>query len=192
MSVQVERRLFTVAEYHKMIEAGIFDEDDHVELIAGEIIRRAPMKSEHAACVQELTHLFIEGVGRLARVRVQCPIEVGEDWEPEPDIAVVLPRPHRYARQHPRADDILLLVEVGDTSSGYDRRVKAPQYARAGVPEVWLIDLERERIGVLRSPGPNGYTDIQWLRRGRRIAPLAIPSLVFEVADILGQANETP
>jgi Uma2 family endonuclease len=186
MSVQVERRLFSVAEYHKMIAAGVFGEDNRVELIAGEVVRMAAMGSRHAACVQRLTHWLVEHSGGRFRVRVQCPVELSELWEPEPDLALVRPRRDDYASGHPKAADVLLVIEVADTSSAHDRRLKARQYAHEGVPELWVIELERERIGVLRGPGPEGYRDIQWLRRGRRIAPLALPDLEIEVAAILG------
>jgi Uma2 family endonuclease len=126
MSVQLLRRAFTVQEYHQMTRAGILTEDDRVELIEGEIVRMSPLGRRHAACVKRLLRLLDRGVGEGAIVGTQDPIRLGEQSEPQPDLALLQPRPDFYAQGHPGPQDILLVVEVMERSAGYDREVKVP------------------------------------------------------------------
>ncbi|RME47171.1 MAG: Uma2 family endonuclease [Chloroflexi bacterium] len=186
MVVQVERRLFTVDEYHQMAEAGIFTEDDRVELIEGEIVEMAPIGSRHAACVDRLNRLFSNRIGERAIARVQSPVRLSEFSEPEPDLALLRPRPDFYAQAHPQPEDVLLVVEVAETSVTSDRDVKVPLYARAGIPEVWLVDLAEETVEVYREPLPRGYAKIRRVWRGDELAPHAFPDRVFTADEILG------
>lgn len=185
-SVQVLKRRFTVAEYYKMAEAGIFSEDDRVELLDGEIVEMAPIVSSHAAVVDRLTRLFGRLVGEAAVVRVQNPIRLSRYSEPQPDLALLKPRSDFYAQAHPGPEDVLLVVEVAETSVGIDRKVKMPLYAKAGIPEVWLVDLEGERVEVYRKPSSRRYGEVQKLRRGRSISPQALSALKVSVSDVLG------
>src|SRR5580704_10507425 len=132
MSVQVERRVFTVEEYHRMAEAGILSEDDRVELTDGEIIKMSPSGSRHVACVNRLNAVLTSAIGRAAIVSVQNPFAVNDYSEPQPDIVILKPRNDFYAHSLPTAQDLLLIIEVADTSLSYDRNVKVPAYARAG------------------------------------------------------------
>jgi hypothetical protein len=151
MAVQLLKRLFTVVEYHRMAEAGILGEDDRVELLEGEIVQMGPIGSRHASCVKRLVDIFIPlQVGRKVILSVRDPIELGEHSEPQPDLTVLKPRPDFYAKAHPGPADVFLLVEVADlsacnaqagTSAAYDRDMKVPLYAQAGVPEVWVVDV---------------------------------------------------
>jgi Uma2 family endonuclease len=184
--VQVRRRRFTVAEYYRMAEAGILGEDDRVELIEGEILVMSPIGSRHAAAVGRLNRFFSQGAGTAALVRVQDPIHLGDRAEPQPDIALVRPRDDFYAGAHPGPEDVLLLVEVADTSLRYDRLVKVPLYARMGIREVWVVDLDDGSVEVHRQPSPQGYGEVQRLRRGQRLAPLALPEVEIAVEDLLG------
>ena len=134
MSAQIERRYFTVSEYDRMIEAGILTKDDRVELIEGEIIKMAPINSRHAACVNRLNRLLNRKAGKVAIVSVQNPIHLGEYSEPEPDLALLRPRDDFYAQSHPKPKDMLLAVEVADSSAAKDRNLKVPLFARAGIP----------------------------------------------------------
>jgi Uma2 family endonuclease len=186
MAVQLLKRLFTVEEYHRMAEAGILSEDDRVELLEGEITAMAPIGSRHQACVDRLTELFSAQVQRRAVVRVQGPIRLGERSEPQPDLALLRPRADFYAEAHPGSEDVLLVVEVAETSAAYDREVKVPLYARFGVPEVWLVDLAGEQLEVFRQPSPQGYQDLRTLRRGEAVAPLLLPDLSLAVDALLG------
>jgi len=187
MAVQLLRRSFTVEDYHRMAQAGILSEDDRVELIDGEILKMAPIGSRHAGAVKRLLDKFIhlQAAGKVL-LSVQDPIRLGEDSEPQPDLTLLRPRPDFYGSSHPGPQDVLLVVEVAETSATYDREVKLPLYARAGIPEVWLIDLSEERIEIHRHPFPRGYQQVQHLRRGERLAPDALPDVSFAVEAILG------
>ena len=186
MALQLPRRLFTTAEYHRMAEAGVLAEDDRVELIDGEILEMSPIGSRHAACVARLTSLFAQTLGAAAIVWGQNPIHLGERSEPEPDLALLPPRADFYAAGHPGPDDVLLLIEVADTSILYDRQVKVPLYARSGIPEVWLVDLDQQHVAIHRDPTPEGYGIARVARPGETISPTAIPDLAIAVSDILG------
>lgn len=184
MNVQLARRLFTVREYYQMSEAGILTEDDRVELLDGEVVQMTPIGSRHADCVDRLTQLLVERVARRAIVRVQNPIRLGERSELQPDLTLV--KPHRsYAASHPDAEDILLLLEVADTSAETDREIKIPLYASAGIPEAWLIDLPRASVEVYRQPDNGHYQEIRTMRRGEILAPMAFPDLELLVDTIL-------
>lgn len=186
MAVDIVRHCFTVQEYHRMAEAGLFTEDDRVELIEGDILEMSPIGSRHAACVKRLIRLFDRRVRDRAIVAAQDPIQLGHSSEPQPDIALLKPRSDFYAAQHPGPADVLLLVEVGDTTIEYDRQVKLPLYARYGIAEVWLVDLEAQVVNVYRIPGPEGYREMQQLQRDTSCAPHAFPDLELAVAAILG------
>ena len=170
---------FTVKDYHRMAEAEIFDPEDRVELIDGEVVEMSPMGSRHAACVSRLSHLLMPQAGERMIVRSQLPIQVGDFSEPEPDIALLRWRDDFYADHHPMPADVHLVIEVADTSLRHDLVRKAPLYIAGGVPEVWVLDLVAEVVHVIRG------ADSQQLRAGDSLAPLAFPDLVLEVAAIL-------
>ncbi|MFN3476612.1 MAG: Uma2 family endonuclease [Candidatus Methylomirabilales bacterium] len=186
MAVRLQKRLFTVAEYHKMAEAGILREDDRVELLEGEIMAMAPIGDRHAGTVDFLTDFFFRHLGTRVQVRVQSPIRLGEHSEPQPDLALLKRRPDFYRSQHPGPEDVLLVVEVAETSTDYDRDLKLPLYARSGIPEVWLVDLAGELIEVYRQPSPQGYQEVQWVLRGQPLSSQAFPDLELAVDDVLG------
>jgi Uma2 family endonuclease len=185
MSVQLLKHRFTVEEYHRMGQAGIFSEDDPVELIEGEIIEMTPIGSRHAACVARLSALFAR-IPEGPIVWTQNPIRLGEHSEPQPDLALLKPHADFYAAAHPGPEDVLLVVEVAETSLDYDREVKLPLYARAGIPEAWLVDLPGERVEVHRKPSSQGYEEVRRARRGQRIPVGAFPGLEPAVDEILG------
>lgn len=176
------KKLFTVTEYHSMAETGILSEEDRFELIEGEIYRMAPIGSRHAGCVNRLNHLL---KGAEAILAPQNPVVLNDLSEPQPDMALLRWRDDFYASSHPHPDDVLLLVEVADSSLGFDSGVKIPLYARRGIRELWLVDLTRNTVDVYRQPSPTGFRDIRQLRKGDRIAPLAFPDLELNVSDIL-------
>lgn len=186
MSVQIERRWFSVAEYDRMIETGIFPEDDRIELIEGEVVKMSPIGHFHAACVLRLTTFFSRLVGRLAFVSVQNPIRLDDYSKPQPDIALLNPRKDFYAQSPPTPADVLLLVEVADSSVAYDRGVKIPLDARAGIPEVWLVDLPREVIEIYAQPADGVYQTFREARRGDHLTRASLPKLKLRVDDILG------
>jgi len=186
MSSQVARRLFTTGEFHRMGDTGILNAGDRVELVEGEILRMSPIGSRHAACVRRLTALFGRRLGNRASVSVQNPVVLGRHSEVQPDIAILRPRADAYAERHPGPAEILLIVEVVDTSGDYDRGTKLPLYARARVPEVWVVDLPTETIEVHRAPALRAYRDRKQMTRGERVSPLAFSRVFFRVNDILG------
>jgi len=187
MTEAFARRRWSVHEYHRMGETGILAEDDRIELLAGDIIVREPIGTQHAGTVNRLTYLWTSRLGRRAVVQVQNPIElVREDSEPQPDLTLLRPRDDFYTTVHPTADDVLLAIEVADTSLRLDRRVKIPLYARAGIREVWLVDLTTSRIEIYREPAAEGYRDVQILARGQSVTPIAFADLTVTVEDLLG------
>lgn len=186
MSAPFTTRRFTVDEYHRMVEAGVLHEHDRVELLDGQVVVLTPIGSRHAAAVDRLTHLFSALVGNDAIVRVQNPIVLGQYWEPQPDVCLLRPRDDFYASAHPRERDVLLAIEVADTSDSDDRERKLPAYARAGIAEAWLVDLEHDTLEVHQDPGPEGYSAVRVLRRGDTLAPFAFPTAGCAVEQVLG------
>ncbi len=186
MTVQLLRRGFTVEEYYRIAQAGILTGDDRVELIEGEIIKMTPVGSRHAACVDRLTRLFSARAGWQAIVRVQNPIRLGERSEPQPDLALLRFRSDFYASSHPGPEDVLLVVEVAETSADVDREVKLPLYARSGIAEAWLVDLAGGQVEVGRRPTLRGYEEVERFGRGARVRSRALPELDLAVDEILG------
>jgi Uma2 family endonuclease len=186
MSVQMQRRLFTVQEYHLMGEAGILSEDDRVELIEGEIVQMAAIGTRHASSVKRLIAVFSDLDRKRAIIGAQDPIQLTERTEPQPDVVLLQPRADYYATAHSVPSEVLLLVEVSDRTIDFDRDVKVPNYARSGIQEVWLWDLEVNCLEVYRFPTANGYTSIQKIQRGEMVSPLAFPELEVSVDFILG------
>lgn len=177
---------FTVEEYHRMADAGIFTEDDRVELIEGEVVEMAAIGSRHAACVDRLNRAFARTGGERVIVRVQNPITLGLRSEPEPDLVLARFRDDFYEAGHPAADDVLLIVEVSDSSLEFDDRVKLPLYARHGIREVWRVDLASRTVAVHRDPAGDGYRSVTTARRGDTLRPEALPDLELPVDDLLG------
>jgi len=182
----VVRKRFTTQEYEQIAAAGVFAEDDRVELLEGEIVEMSPLGPQHSACVDRLNRLLQRRVGDEAIVRVQSPVRLGQHSEPQPDVALLQPRPDFYAHGHPEPEDVLLLIEVADSSLSYDRELKLPLYARAGVAEVWLVGLLPQTIEVFRAPSESGYGERREARRGESVAALNAPGVVLSVAEILG------
>ncbi len=185
MAVQLQRRLLTIKDYHLLIEAGSLGEDDRLELIEGEIIEMSPISPEHAAHVKRLNKLFARTLGERALIGVQDPIGLGERSEPQPDLALLRPRPDDYASAHPGPDDVLLVVEVAETSVDYDRNVKMPLYARVGIPEAWLVALADKWIEVYQEPSPVGYLSMRRVLPGASLASQAFPDAAVAVSEIL-------
>ena len=186
MALSLVRRRFTVDEYHQMGRAGILHEDDRVELIEGEILEMTPIGRRHAAGVKRISRLFWQRFDDAAVISVQDPVRLDAHTEPQPDVALLRPRADFYEAGHPGPADILLIVEVAETSAALDRRVKLPLYARSGIPEVWLVELSKLTVTAHRDPGPGGYKTVRTVRRGETIAPLAFPDRELTVAEMLG------
>ena len=182
-----ERRPFTNAEYHALAEAGILGHDERVQLIAGDVIVMSPVGNLHAECVDWITEVFTQS-GRLAghaRVRVQGPMVMPDHSEPEPDLMLLKLREGGYISGHPRPEDVLLLVEVSDSTLRYDRDVKMSLYAAAGVPEAWLVSLRDGWIESNTQPTADGYQVTLRYALGDTIAPQAFPDLTIAVERII-------
>ena len=187
MAVTVRRRRFTLGEYHRMGEVGILHEDDRVELIEGEIIEMTPIGSLHAATVARIHHLFSTRLGDRAIVWSQNPLLLARfESEPQPDVILLSPRTDFYASALPEPPDVRLLIEVADSSLPYDRRRKFPLYARAGIAEAWLVDLDGRRIEIHRRPAVAGYQDVHSPGRDRTFAALTFPDVAVTLSDLIG------
>jgi Uma2 family endonuclease len=186
VAVMAATHRFTVEDYHRMGEAGILTEDDRVELIEGEIVDMSPIGRKHQACVDRLTGRFSRGLGERVIVRVQGSIRLSEGSEPQPDLVLLRPRWDFYGARDAGPEDTLLIVEVADTTLAYDRDVKLPLYARAGIPEAWLVDLTGERVIVCREPAAEGYQQVVEVRGETELRPQAFPDLALTASDILG------
>jgi len=186
MAVEVApaRRLFTREEYHRMGEVGILKPSDRVELIEGEIIQMSPIGPRHAGCVINITRLLITKLGDRAVVSPQNPVVIRPRSEPQPDMLVLRPRPISYSRAHPTPEDVVLAIEVAETTARFDRIVKARLYARARIVEYWLVDVGGERVDVFRAPGEDGYADTSQSGRGTTVASLGFPDVVIAVDDL--------
>ena len=182
MSSQVTRQHLTVEEYEHLPE---LTEDDRTELIDGEVIFMSPIGPRHAACVEEIQALLTFHVGRTAIVRSQSPIRLNDDAEPQPGLALLRWREDRYVHAHPAPADVLLLVEVADSTLADDRDVKLPRYARAGIPEVWLLNLIENTVELYTRPAHGLYQTRQVLLRGETFTSPAVPGLIVQVAGIL-------
>lgn len=180
------RHSFSVDDFYEMARAGILKEDDRVELIEGEIIAMNPIGPTHAYTVDALAKALIASLGDKALVRVQNPVRVDGGTEPQPDIAVVKPLQRQYIKRHPRPGDVFFLIEVADSSREFDREVKIPLYARAGIPEAWLIDLDANTIEVYREPSAEGYKSATTLAADAPASPAAFPDFSFRLKDALG------
>ena len=186
MALQLQHWKFTVEQFEQMGAAGILDEDDRVELVDGEIVEMSPIGAPHLHCVNRLTRLLVLAAGDRAVVQVQNPVRIGEYQEFLPDLSLLRPLPPDTPEDVPAAPDVLLVIEVADTTMRHDRGVKLPRYARAGVPEVWIVDLQRGHLLVYREPGDDGYRRTQTVRRGASVAPLSLPDQPIDVDAILG------
>jgi Uma2 family endonuclease len=175
------RRRFTVDEYHRMAEAGILSEDERVELLDGDVIEMSPTGDRHIEAVNRCTRRFILALGERAVVSPQNPVRLTEHDEPQPDLAVARPE----VVSAPRLGEILLAIEIADSSLEYDRSTKVPPYARAGVPETWLLSVRDGVLEVYRGPGPKGYGRTYTLPPDRQVACEAFPDVVLQVADLL-------
>ncbi len=174
----------TVDAYHRMIDAGIFNEDDRVELINGELRAMSPINAGHAGKNKRLNRLFSVRAGEQALVAVQDPLTLPAHSEPEPDLMLLRPRDDYYEGSNPTPQDVLLLIEVSDSSLRYDRDVKVPLYAVHDIPEVWLIDIRNQQLTIYRDPGPAGYRQILIPENTRRVELVMLPGVAITVAEL--------
>ena len=185
MVTEVTRRLFTVQEYHQMAEAGVLHEDDRIELIHGEIIQMDPIGNYPAAIVRRITMLLAPRLASQAIVNVQNPVKIGDHSEPEPDITILPFRDDYYASTGVTPADVLLLIEVSDSTIRIDRNVKLPLYATADIPEVWIVDANRQQLEVYRQPSEDRYQSVATLVREDTVTATRLPLSVL-VRELIG------
>lgn len=184
-AISLERRhRFSVAEFERMGEAGVVASDARLELVEGELIDMAPIGSRHAGTVDDLARRLWSAVGNKALVRVQNPLVLDDLTEVQPDLALLVPRGDFYRDGHPRPADVLLLIEVAEASLRYDREVKLPLYAQAGIPEVWLVDLAAPALLILRAPDGKRYRETTALASPGALAAVRLPALAIELAGL--------
>jgi Uma2 family endonuclease len=184
MSTDISRRLFTVDDYHRMGKAGILAEGDRVELIRGEILAMSPIGPPHCASVDRVVHAFFQTISGSAIVRAGGSVRLDQYSEPQPDIALLRPRDDFYASRHAGPRDILLIVEVAESSLEYDRTIKARLYADAGVPEYWIVDIRNDRVLVYSDPAGEAYRTVRECHRREQLALRLLPECRFDV-DVL-------
>jgi Uma2 family endonuclease len=180
------RYRFSAEKYHQLAESGILAARGRVELIDGELILMSPIGPPHFGNVARLNSLLAVGLAGRAIVHVQGPVRLNDFSEPQPDLTLLKPRADFYATCFPAPEDVLLIIEVMDTSAGYDRGVKVKLYAAAGIAEVWLVDLNLESVEVYRRPSGGQYTEVRIRKRGESVSPEAFPDFILTVDAILG------
>jgi Uma2 family endonuclease len=185
MAVEIIKRRFTADEYQRMGQTGILFTGDRVELIDGEIVAMTPIGSRHSAAVDRTARAMFIGVRDRAIVRVQGSVRLDLFHEPQPDLALLKPRDDFYASAHPGPSDILLVVEIAESSLEYDRDVKAPMYARLGVAEYWVADLHGEQLLVHSRPEGGIYREVERVRGGLSVTPKLLADCSIAVDDLL-------
>ena len=171
--------LFTPEQYQLMDEAGVFAQGDRLELINGEIIQMSPIGRKHVACIIRLTKLMEQKLGDRAMVSAQNSVLLPNNSQPQPDLVILKYRDDYYENGLPTPEDILLIIEVADSSIDYDRDVKASLYAAAGIPEMWLFDVNQKLITGYSQPSPSGYKHIQHYEAGDALAMVAFADVTF-------------
>jgi Uma2 family endonuclease len=177
----VPRRRLTVAEYHRLGEAGILGEDDRVELLEGQLVQMSPIGPRHATIVDTLTELLVFAVAGRATVRVQNPVTLDRGSEPQPDIAILRRSPD-YKKAHPGPGDVILLIEISDSSLGIDKGAKLAAYAKTGIREYWIVDLTTNLIDVHRQPSGLGYAAVTTVTPMEMLEIEALPGVSIAAA----------
>ena len=178
-------RLWTIQEYHQMAEAGIFHPEERVELIAGQIIRMSAKGTAHTAAFRRTAKILRNLLANQAEVYTQDPIQLDDFSEPEPDIAVVRIHPLDYADHHPTPSEVYLIIEVADSSFKYDRETKGKAYAKSGIADYWVLDVNERKLHVFREPTPEGYQSEVILSEEASLSPLQFPTFVIALQDML-------
>ena len=185
---EIARRLFTVAEYMAMAEAGILHEDERIELLDGEIIQMAAIGNRHLFCTDALNMLFAPALAGRAIVRVQGSIQLDDHRMPQPDIVLLRPRPGYHA-ETAKPEDVLLLIEVADSSLEYDYGPKSEFYAAAGIPEMWIANLRTGEVEARTDPVGTEYTAVRTIPADGSISPRAFPDVTLPLSEFMPPAN---
>ena len=180
------RHRFSVEDFHRIGDAGILAPDARVELVEGQVVDMTPIGTVHATIVSDLTRRLVLAAGSRALVWCQNPIVLDEHSEVQPDVALLQPRREAYLLRHPRPADVLLVVEVADTSLRYDQQVKVPMYARCGIPEVWLVDTTAAVLAVHRASLAQGYTQVERIALPSIVRPVAMEEIEIDLSGLFG------
>jgi len=186
MSAQIPSRKFRISDYHRMAETGILSENERIELIAGDIVTMIPVGSQHTSCVKSLKQILTTMLADTVIVWVQNPICLGEYSEPEPDVALLKPRPDLYTEHHPTSTDVFLIVEVTEQALDYERDIKLPVYAQAGIGEVWLVNVKDLQVEVYTRPAGQEYDMYRKFYQEHTITSVIFPNLRIPVETIFG------
>lgn len=178
-------RPITVNEYYAMGETGLLEPNARVELIEGEVVHMPPIGSPHGSTTEFLDHLLDRALADRAMVRGQLPVRLDNLSEPIPDVTVVKSRPDRYRLSHPAPSDVLLIVEISDSTLRYDTNVKLPLYARHGIPEVWILDLKNNELRTYRSPSEGRYRDTASTANPGKMAVPGVPDVIVDLSELL-------
>ena len=184
MAVSVEKRLLTVEEYNEMGRVGILGPSDKVELIHGEIIKMSPIGSKHANTVNKLNEVLRNFISKKVIISIQNPVVLDEINEPQPDISILMYREDFYGKILPTSKDIYALIEVSGTSIAYDKEVKTNLYAKAGIPEYWIIDIENDQLEIYSNAEKDRYKDSQIFMKEDELVSYLINDKV-KVEDLL-------
>jgi Uma2 family endonuclease len=182
------RRRLTADDFDQMCSAGILTADDRVELIDGELIEMPPMGPPHTGIVNRLAEILFSRLSDAAKLRVQSSVRLSNHTQPEPDLAIVKPDPNHYLLRHPRPADILLAIEVADSSLDYDREQKVPRYAAAGVAEVWLVDVGQKQVTIYSAPSSGGYGHSRKVAWEKEIVATRVEGLRLTFEEFLPRA----
>ncbi len=183
--VAVQTRRFTVSEYHRMSELGILVPAERTELVNGQIITMAAKGTGHTSATARTKTLFEIRLANRVIIHVQDPIHLSDDSEPEPDIVLAVQDPLAYSTHHPTAAEVLLVIEIADSSLKYDLEIKPPMYSKAGISEYWVLDVVERKLHVFRHPGELEYQRQTILAETLEIAPLAFPDCAIAIRDLL-------
>lgn len=176
---------FTVADYYRMAETGVLPPDARVELLDGEIIDMSPIGPFHGGVTTYLTELFAAASKGRWQTRVQNSLRLDDRSEPQPDLVLAHADPDYYRKRHPKPEDVFLLIEVSDSTLEQDQQEKLPAYGRAGIPEVWIVNLNELTVEIYREPHFEGYAAKTVLRGGAQATPAAFPDVTVDVAELL-------
>ncbi len=185
MTTLLEIHLFTVQDYHRMIETGIIDEDERVELLAGQIVKMAAKGTAHNAAVKRTVELLQDLLGRSVLISVQDSIQLNDNSEPEPDIALLMRDPLYYEDHHPTPSEIYLIIEIADTTLRKDCSTKATIYAQSGITDYWVLNINDRQLHVFREPSQEGYKSELILADSMTISPLHFPDISFLISEML-------
>jgi Uma2 family endonuclease len=180
-----QKHLTDLAEWHRMGDAGIFPPESRMELIEGEILTMAPIGFNHAGHLNRLNHLFNRWLADQVVISIQNPLQLGDLSEPEPDLMLLRPEASFYSRRHPKAEDVLLLIEVSDSTLRFDRNQKMRLYATYNIPEYWIVNLIDDCLEVFRQPLDGDYLEKSVLSKADNLNLVALPDIQVSVADIL-------